>query len=109
VSIAEDTGVPIVPVAIVGSEEVHPAVSVSTRLAKLVQLILPDQRVEQIAVFLNPIPLPIKWRIRFHPPVMPSHPGEPADPLEMLERAEQIRTTIQTGLDEMLEQRDGRF
>jgi 1-acyl-sn-glycerol-3-phosphate acyltransferase len=109
VSIAEDTGVPIVPVAIVGSEEVHPAVTVSTRLAKLVQLVMPEQRVEQIAVFLNPIPLPIKWKIRFHPPVMPSHPGEPSDPLEMLERAEQIRATIQASLDAMLEERDRRF
>jgi 1-acyl-sn-glycerol-3-phosphate acyltransferase len=109
VSIAEHEGVPIVPVAIVGSEEVHPAVTVSKRLAKLVQAFMPDQRVDQIAVFLNPIPLPIRWKIRFHPPVKPLHAGQDADPLEMLERAESIRTTIQQSLNQMLENRSGRF
>lgn len=109
VSIAENVGVPIVPVAIVGSEEVHPAVTVSKRLAKLVQMFMPDQRVDQIAVFLNPIPLPIRWKIRFHPAVQPHHAGKDADPLEMLERAESIRATIQHSLNEMLRNRDGRF
>lgn len=109
VSIAEHVGVPIVPVAIVGSEEVHPAVTVSKRLAKLVQMVMPDQRVDQIAVFLNPIPLPIRWKIRFHAAVEPDHAGREADPLEMLERAESIRGTIQRSLNEMLADRDGRF
>ncbi len=109
ISIAEQAGAPVVPVAIVGSEEVHPAVTVSTRLAKLVQLILPDQRVDQIAVFLNPIPLPVRWKIRFHPPVGPDHPGQDPDPLEMLERAESVRRTIQQSLDEMLASRGRRF
>jgi 1-acyl-sn-glycerol-3-phosphate acyltransferase len=109
VSIAEDAGVPIVPVAIVGAEEVHPAVSVSSRLAKLVQLFLPDQRVDQIAVVLNPIPLPVRWKIRFHPPVDPQHPGQAPDPLEMLEVAEGVRITIQDSLNDMLESRKHRF
>ena len=109
VSIAEHSGAPVVPVAIVGSEEVHPAVTVSTRLAKLVQLIMPEQRVEQIAVFLNPIPLPIRWKIRFHPPLHPEQIGTEPDPLAMLERAELVRETIQASLDDMLANRDGRF
>ncbi len=41
VHLAETTGVPIVPVAILGAEEVHPAVAVSKRLAQLVRYGVP--------------------------------------------------------------------
>lgn len=105
VDLAEAAGAPIVPVAIVGSEEVHPALVVSRRLADLVRLVFPDQRVDEIAVFLNPIPLPIRWRIRFLPPVPPTRPGTHPDPLGLLERTEEIRATIQRTLDEMLADR----
>jgi 1-acyl-sn-glycerol-3-phosphate acyltransferase len=109
ISIAERVGVPVIPVAIVGSEEVHPAVTVSDRLARLVRLVMPEQRVDNIAIFLNPIPLPVRWHIRFHPPVMPATPGQQPDPLLMLERAEQVRATIQSSLDEMLQGRTRPF
>ena len=100
--LAQDAGVPIVPVAIIGSEEVHPTVMVSKRLAQLVRLIFPEQRVEEIAIALNPIPLPIRWKIRFLPPVGPSGGGEPIDGLEQLERVEDVRRSIQSALDDML-------
>jgi 1-acyl-sn-glycerol-3-phosphate acyltransferase len=106
VSIAESAGVPIVPVAIVGSEEVHPAVTVSKTLARLVRLIMPEQRVEGVAVFLNPVPLPVKWHIRFLEPIPAAQPGEVSDPLWLLERTEDVRSRIQRTLDEMLAQRD---
>jgi 1-acyl-sn-glycerol-3-phosphate acyltransferase len=105
VTLAEQSQAPIVPVAIIGSEEVHPAVSVSKRLARLVRLILPDQRIEGVAVFLNPLPLPVKWTIRFLPPVEPSGEAELPDPLWLLERTETIRGTIQDALNEMLARR----
>ncbi|MEN8237792.1 MAG: 1-acyl-sn-glycerol-3-phosphate acyltransferase [Actinomycetota bacterium] len=107
--LAQDAGVPIVPVAIIGSEEVHPAVMVSKRLAQLVRLIFPEQRVEEIAIALNPIPLPIRWRIRFLPPVGPSGEGEPIDGLEQLERVEDVRRSIQAALDDMLASRTTAF
>jgi len=109
VDLAETVGVPIVPVAIVGSEEVHPAVTVSTRLADLVRLVFPDQRVDAVAVFLNPLPLPVRWKIRFLPAIPPRHPGASADPLERLEVAEAVRGTIQVALDAMLAQRRTAF
>ena len=109
ISIAEQAGVPIIPVAIIGSEEVHPAVTVSKRLARLVRLIMPEQRVEGVALFLNPLPLPVRWKIRFLPPIAPAHPGSPPDPLEMLEKTEAIRTEIQRNLDEMLAERTSLF
>jgi 1-acyl-sn-glycerol-3-phosphate acyltransferase len=105
VSLAEQAGAPIIPVAIVGAEEVHPAVTVSKRLARLVRLLLPDQRVEGVAVFLNPLPLPVKWRIRFLPPVAPSGASELPDPLWLLERTETIRADIQSALNSMLAER----
>ncbi len=109
VQLAEQTGTPIVPVAILGAEEVHPAVAVSKRLAQLVRFIFPQQRVEEIAVFLNPIPLPVRWRIRFLPPVMPENPGVEPDPLRMLERSEDIRRSVQTSLDTLLAGRGTAF
>jgi 1-acyl-sn-glycerol-3-phosphate acyltransferase len=109
VQLAEQTGTPIVPVAILGAEEVHPAVAVSKRLAQLVRFIFPQQRVEEIAVFLNPVPLPVRWRIRFLPPVMPENPGIEPDPLRMLERSEEIRRTVQTTLDTLLAGRGTAF
>lgn len=107
--LAEDAGVPIIPVAIVGSEEVHPAVMVSKRLAQLVRLIFPEQRVEEIAIALNPIPLPIRWKIRFLPPVEPSADGHSIDALEQLERVEDVRRSIQDALDDMLTSRTTAF
>jgi hypothetical protein len=89
----------------VGAEEVHPAITVSSRLAQLVRFVFPQQRVEEIAVFLNPIPLPIRWRIRFLPPVLPEAPGSAPDPLAMLERSEDIRRQVQEALDDMLAKR----
>lgn len=109
VHLAEATGVPIVPVAILGAEEVHPAVAVSKRLAQLVRLVFPQQRVEEIAIFLNPLPLPVRWRIRFLPPVMPEHPEREPDPLRVLERSEEIRRSIQTALDALLAARGTPF
>ena len=107
--LAQDAGVPIVPVAIIGSEEVHPAVMVSKRLAQLVRLFFPEQRVEEIAIALNPIPLPIRWKIRFLPPTKRTGDGKPIDGLEQLERVEDVRRTIQAALDDMLAHRTTAF
>jgi 1-acyl-sn-glycerol-3-phosphate acyltransferase len=107
--VAAEAQVPIVPVAIIGSEEVHPAVMVSKKLAKLVRLFFPEQRIEEIAVALNPIPLPIRWRIRFLPPVMPVDHGRPVDSLDLLEQSEDIRESIQHALDDMLSTRRTAF
>ena len=108
-ALAIEAQAPIVPVAIVGSEDVHPTLFSSRRLAQLFKLVFPQQRVEEIGVFLNPIPLPIKWNIRFLPQITPPTPESGADRLTVLELAEQTRETVQKALDEMLEERDSRF
>jgi hypothetical protein len=55
-----------------------------------------------MAVFLNLFPLPIRWRVRFLEPLLPSHSGTDPDPLEMLERTETIRRLIQANLYDLL-------
>jgi len=105
ITMAERYRAPVVPVAIVGSDEVHPAMFSSAVLARLVRMIWPSQRVEEMAVYLNLIPLPIRWRIRFLSPIQPSHLGRDPDPLEMLERTEHVRSHIQENLNRMLEER----
>lgn len=107
--IAQEASVPIVPVAIIGSEEVHPAVMVSKRLAKIVRMFFPEQRVEEIAIALNPVPLPIRWRIRFLPQVAALDPSHNFDALDQLERAEDVRRSIQEALDDMLSKRTTAF
>jgi 1-acyl-sn-glycerol-3-phosphate acyltransferase len=107
--LAERTGTPIVPVAIVGAEEVHPAVAVSRHLARLAQFFFPEQRVNEIAIFLNPIPLPVRWKIRFLPPVDALEATDTPDPLNTLERSEQIRRSIQEGIDDILARRRSVF
>lgn len=107
-SIADDHDAPVVPVAIVGSEEVHPAVGVSEWLARLVRLVWPEQRVEKMAVVLNPIPLPVRWHIRFLPALAPQRAAA-IDPLRLLERTEEVRLAIQTALDDMLANRRSVF
>jgi len=102
ITMAERHGAPVVPVAIIGSDEVHPALFSSQLLARLVRLIWPSQRVEEVAVYANLIPLPIRWRVRFLEPINPSHSGTDPDPLEMLERTEEIRQLIQTNLNDLL-------
>jgi 1-acyl-sn-glycerol-3-phosphate acyltransferase len=109
VRLAMRSGAPIVPVAILGSEEVHPVVFTSKRLAQLVRLVFPQQRVDQMAVWLNPIPLPIKWRIRFLEPVDVGPATERPDRLTVLEVAEQVRALIQAALNDMLRERTSIF
>jgi 1-acyl-sn-glycerol-3-phosphate acyltransferase len=65
--------------------------------------------VEEIAIILNPIPLPVRWHIRFLPPLFPDTPGEELDPLRTLERAEEIRRMVQDALDGMLAARRSAF
>ncbi len=108
-NLAETHSAPIVPVAIVGSEEVHPAVGVSETLARVVRFIFPEQRIDQMAIVVNPIPLPVRWHIRFLPPVLPAGIETLHDPLQTLERTEAIRTSVQQALDEIVAARRSVF
>ncbi len=107
VALAEEAAAPVVPVAILGSEEVHPAVAVSERLAEVVRVLFPAQRVERVALFLNPIPLPVRWRIRFLEPLEPLGPS--ASPAALRARAATVRARVQEALDDLLARRRSVF
>ncbi len=107
--LAMRAGAPIVPVAIVGSEETHPVVFTSARLARLVRLVFPEQRVDELAVWLNLIPLPVKWHIEFLEPIDVGAATDRPDRLAVLEIAEEVRSRVQAALDRLVSQRRSIF
>lgn len=101
----------IVPVAVVGAEEIYPLVGRARAIGKLVGI--PYLPVTPFFPLLGPlgmIPLPTKWRIRFGKPIVfdgsrrRSHDGTTVRAL-----AEQVRLRIQQMVRRLLRQRDGVF
>jgi 1-acyl-sn-glycerol-3-phosphate acyltransferase len=98
VEIALRTGAPIVPVAVVGSEEIYPMLANLRRLARL--LGFPYFPVTPTFPALGPlgaIPLPSKWVIEFCPPIDTASLGPEAamDPMALFDLTDQVRDTIQ--------------
>ncbi|MEV1010172.1 lysophospholipid acyltransferase family protein [Streptomyces sp. NPDC049881] len=105
VATALRAGVPIVPCAIVGAEEIHPMVGNSRVLARL--LGLPYFPVTPTFPWLGPlgaVPLPTKWTIQFGEPIETGdRPAEAAeDPMLMFQLTDQVRETIQHTLYKLL-------
>jgi 1-acyl-sn-glycerol-3-phosphate acyltransferase len=111
VAAALKTGVPIVPVAIVGAEETYPLIGNIKPLARL--LGMPYFPVTPTFPWLGPlgaIPLPSKWLIEFCPPIETAHLIEAADdPMVVFNLADQVRETIQQTLHELLARRPEAF
>ena len=111
VSAALRTGTPIIPVAIVGAEEIYPMLADLKPLARL--LGLPYFPVTPTFPWLGPlglVPLPSKWMIQFCPPIPTAHLTEHADdPMVVYNLADQVRETIQTNLHTLLEKRPDPF
>jgi 1-acyl-sn-glycerol-3-phosphate acyltransferase len=111
VSAALRTGTPIVPVAIVGAEEIYPILADVKPLARL--LGLPYFPVTPTFPWLGPLglmPLPSKWMIQFCEPIPTAHLTEHADdPMIVYNLADQVRETIQATLHELLEKRPDPF
>jgi len=96
--IALRTGAPIVPVAVVGSEEIYPKLGESPLLARLMGT--PFFPLTPLFPWLGPlgaIPLPSKWRIEFCEPIETSGYGPDAaeDRALVLELSEHVRDVIQ--------------
>ncbi|WP_091090354.1 lysophospholipid acyltransferase family protein [Micromonospora nigra] len=111
VSAALRTGTPIVPVAIVGGEEIYPMLADVKPLARLLKL--PYFPVTPTFPWLGPlgmVPLPSKWLIEFCPPIPTAHLVDSADdPLVVFNLADQVRETIQQSLHRLLERRPDPF
>jgi 1-acyl-sn-glycerol-3-phosphate acyltransferase len=107
VSAALRTGAPIIPVAIVGAEEIYPKIGDITPLARL--LGLPYFPVTPTFPWLGPlglIPLPSKWLIEIGEPIDTTPwAGQADDPLVVFNLADQVRHTIQQTLHRLLARR----
>jgi 1-acyl-sn-glycerol-3-phosphate acyltransferase len=112
VEVALRTGAPIIPVAVVGSEEIYPKLADAQPLARAVGA--PFVPVTPTFPWLGPlglIPLPSKWRIEFCEPIDLSHHGPDAaeDRRLLFDVSEQVRETIQAKLYENLVKRRSTF
>ena len=108
VSAALRTGVPIIPVSIVGAEEIYPMIGNLKTLARL--LGLPYVPVTPTFPLLGPlgtIPLPSKWLIEFGEPIPTDEfgPGAADDPMLVFNLTDQVREVIQQTLYRLLMQR----
>jgi 1-acyl-sn-glycerol-3-phosphate acyltransferase len=112
VQLALRTGAPIIPVAIVGSEEIYPKLGELPGVARL--LGAPYMPITPTFPLLGPlgaIPLPSRWRIAFGEPVALGGLGPEAadDRAIVLEISEQVRDRIQAMVLTGLIERQGAF
>jgi 1-acyl-sn-glycerol-3-phosphate acyltransferase len=112
VATAIRSGAPIIPVSVVGSEEIYPMVADLAPVAKF--LGLPYFPITPFWPLLGPlgiIPLPSKWRIQFHAPIhVETNPPEAADDQNLvMALADEVRDIIQQGIYDNLKLRRGVF
>ena len=112
VELALRTGAPIVPVAVVGSEEIYPKLGESPPLARAIGA--PFFPLTPLFPWLGPagvVPLPSRWLIEFCEPIPTAHHGPDAadDRSLVLELSEQVRETIQAKLLENVVRRGPAF
>jgi len=108
-STASQAGVPIIPCAIVGAEEIYPMIGNARPVAKLLRL--PYFPVTPLFPWLGPVgavPLPSNWIIEFCPPVA-TRPAAARQPEEVSCLADTVRDIIQRKLNELVEQRGPAF
>ena len=104
VRLAREAKVPIIPVAIVGAEEIHPLLAKVTSLAE--PLGIPYIPITPTFPLLGPLgllPVPTKWTIRFGPAIhcLPVSDGEDVTAAT----AELVRQSIDAMIAELLSQR----
>jgi 1-acyl-sn-glycerol-3-phosphate acyltransferase len=102
VRMALATQAPIVPTLILGAEETHINLSQLKFTKYLRGVVLP--------LPLNVIPLPVKWKIKFLPPIyLPYKPEAAGDRELVLEIAEEIQEQMQDALAEEVHKRGNPF
>jgi 1-acyl-sn-glycerol-3-phosphate acyltransferase len=108
VSAALRARAPIIPTAIVGSEEIHPMLGNAKTLARA--LGLPYFPLTPTFPWLGPlglVPLPSKWHIEFGEPIQTDRyaPEDADDPMIVFELTDRVREQIQASLYRLLSQR----
>ncbi|MES1204931.1 MAG: glycerol acyltransferase, partial [Pseudomonadota bacterium] len=106
--LARETGVPILPVAIVGAEEIHPVLAKLTTVAE--PFGLPYIPVTPTFPLLGPfglLPVPTKWTIQIGDPIaVPQVAAGLADPsTATMEMAELVRGRIDAMISDILSRR----
>jgi 1-acyl-sn-glycerol-3-phosphate acyltransferase len=112
VEIALRTGAPIVPVAVVGSEEIYPKIGDMPLLARLIgSPYFPVTPTFPLLGPLGAVPLPSRWRIEFCEPIATAGygPGAAEDRALVFELSERVRDTIQQTIYENLVERGPAF
>ena len=115
VAAALAAGVPIVPTAIVGSEEIYPLIHDARLLARALGLpyfpIVPQMLALPVLGPLALLPLPSKWVIEYGEPIDTSAFGPEAaeDPMVVFDLTDRVRRTIQAMVDRNLAGRSSVF
>ncbi len=112
VSAAVRAQVPIVPVSVVGSEEIYPLLSTAPVLARAMGVpYFPVTPTFPWFGVLGMIPLPSKWIIEFGEAITTDElpPGSADDPMVVFNVTDQVRETIQQTLYSLLMQRRSAF
>lgn len=112
VSTAVRNDAPIVPVAIVGSEEIFPMISGAPTLARMLGLpYFPITPFFPWFGLLGMIPLPSKWIIDIGEPIGTADlpPGTEDDPMAVFRTTDHVRLTIQNRLYALLDERGHTF
>ncbi len=112
VSAALRTGVPIVPLSVVGAEEIYPMIGNLPSLARL--LGVPYIPITPFFPLLGPlglVPLPSKWLLEFGEPIRTDSydASEAEDPMLVFNVTDQVRETIQQTLFALLRERENVF
>jgi 1-acyl-sn-glycerol-3-phosphate acyltransferase len=112
VAAALRTGVPIVPLSVVGAEEIYPLVGKLPSLARL--LGVPYIPITPFFPLLGPlglVPLPSKWLLEFGEPIRTDEfeAGAADDPMLVFNVTDQVRETIQQTLYSLLMKRQSVF
>ncbi|SFC21142.1 1-acyl-sn-glycerol-3-phosphate acyltransferase [Nocardioides terrae] len=112
VSAAIRTGVPIIPLSVVGAEEIYPLIGNIPSLARA--LGVPYLPITPFFPLLGPlglVPLPSKWIIEFGEPIRTDEydAGAADDPMLVFDVTDQVRETIQQTLYSLLMQRPSVF
>jgi 1-acyl-sn-glycerol-3-phosphate acyltransferase len=108
VRIALRTGAPIVPCAVVGAEEIHPALARMDWIGKPLGLpYVPITPTFPALGLLGFVPLPSKWTIDMGEPIPMDGYGKDAadDPMLVNRLSEQVRATVQRMIDGRLARR----
>jgi 1-acyl-sn-glycerol-3-phosphate acyltransferase len=112
VSAAVRAGVPIIPLSVVGAEEIYPLVGNVPSLARL--LGVPYIPITPFFPLLGPlglVPLPSKWLLEFGEPIRTDEfdAGAADDPMLVFNVTDQVRETIQQTLYSLLMKRQSVF